>query len=103
MRTTEWRVEVQLVPGGRLLLRSHMQVRGLSNMGLARLCGDEKYRSSISHLASGVRDGCSEELARKLTRVLLGDAAKRTPLFMPRVYRVTRDSATVGASQRRAA
>jgi antitoxin component HigA of HigAB toxin-antitoxin module len=92
MSTPQWRVEVRLVPGGRLLLKSHMRVRGLTNMELARLCGSEKYRSSISHLVSGARDGCSEELAAKLTKVLLKDAAKDTPLFTPRVYRVSQDS-----------
>lgn len=102
MKATEWRIEVRLVPGGRQLLKSHMRVRGLSNMDLARLCGSEKYRSSISHLVSGSRTGCSEELAAKLTKVLLGDAAKETPLFVPRVYRVTRDTETAQAYRRAA-
>lgn len=94
MRTTGWRVEVRLVPGGRQLLKSHMKVRGLSALTLARLCGDERYRSSISHLVSGARDGCGDELAAKLTKVILGDAAKDTPLFAPKVYRVTQDTVT---------
>lgn len=96
MGTTDWRVEVRLKPGGRELLRSHMQVRGLSNRELAELCGSTRYRASISHLAGGGRDGCSAELAAKLNKVLLGDAVKKgASLFEPRVYRVARDSETV--------
>lgn len=94
--TSYWRIEVRLVPGGRQLLRSHMKVRGLSAVGLARLCGDEKYRSSISHLLSGSREGCSEELAKKINKAILGDALKEMSLFEPRVYRVTRYSETTG-------
>jgi len=95
---------VQLVPGGRQLLRSHMKVRGLSQMELARLCGDERYRSSIGHLVTGERDGCSEKLAAKLSKVLLGDAAKDSPLFVPRVFSVQRDGRTpIGSETHRRA
>jgi antitoxin component HigA of HigAB toxin-antitoxin module len=94
VRATEWRVEVKLKPGGRELLRSHMEVRGLSNEDLAKQCGDVRWRSSISHLRSGARDGCSEKLAKALNKVLLGEAAKKSSLFVPEVYRVTQDGAT---------
>lgn len=94
MRVTRWRVEVRLAPGGRQLLRSLMKIRGLSAMDLAKLCGSATHRSSIGHLISGQRDGCSEHLAQKITKILLGDAAKDTPLFVPRVYAVTQDVET---------
>lgn len=98
MAATEWRIEVKLKPGGRELLRSHMEVRGLSNLDLAVLCGNPKYRSSISHLASGARDGCRPELAAKLNKVLLGDAAKKSSLFVPEVFDVRREGRTTSRS-----
>lgn len=98
---TYWRIEVRLVPNGQMLLKSHMKIRGLSAMDLAVLCGNRKYRSSIAHLISGGRQGCSEELAMKINQVILGDAAKDMSLFTARVSAVSRDNRT--ASERRAA
>lgn len=91
---TDWRVEVRLVPGGQQLLRSLMKVQGLTVLELSRQCGSEKHRSAIGHLVSGKRITCSEELANRLQRALLKEAAGEVRLFAPRVSRVSRDNRT---------
>lgn len=91
---SDWRVEVRLVPGGQQLMRSLMKVQGLTVLELARRCGSEKHRSAIGHLLSGKRSTCSDELASRLQRELLGKAAGDMRLFAPRVSRVTRDGGT---------
>lgn len=93
---SDWRVEVRLVPGGQQLMRSLMKIQGLTVLELARRCGSEKHRSAIGHLLSGKRSTCSDELANKLQRELLGKAAGDMRLFVPRVSRVTQDSRTPG-------
>lgn len=93
---TKWRVEVRLVPGGQLLLKSLMKVQGVTILELAKRCGSASYRSAIGHLVSGKRNTCGEDLAHALQRELLGKAKGDVRLFEPRVSRVMQDSGTQG-------
>lgn len=100
-----WRLEVRLTDGGRELMRGLMKANGITIVELAKRCGGISHRSTIGHLLSGQRSGCSPELANLIEKELLREARglPQMKLFEVRVSRVVQDSATAGTRRRAAA
>lgn len=51
-------------------LNAYITARRMSTRSLARDCGSEKHRSTISHLRSGARSTCGPDIAGKIERAL---------------------------------
>lgn len=51
-------------------LNAYITARQSSTRKLAVACGSEKYRSTIAHLRSGLRNTCGPEVAGKIEKAL---------------------------------
>lgn len=89
------RREVYMKLISRDALNAYLKARRMSTRTLARECGSEKHRSTISHLRSGARSTCGPEIAGKIERALGAPAGS---LFLVEVA-----NATAATSQRRTA
>lgn len=68
MPSDTWRLWVRLISPE--AFDSYIRFRGLTNKSLAIKAGDEKYRSTISHLRSGARTTCGPKIARAIEKAL---------------------------------